>query len=71
MEWQVHRTQEKAGRVGCPEMHAHQAAKALEEIRRVEALIFDACNSLPECYGEVKKFAYGVLTIFGSTYSYD
>ncbi|GBM17846.1 hypothetical protein AVEN_260174-1 [Araneus ventricosus] len=42
---------------------------ALKEIPRVEALIFDAWNSLPECYSEVKKLAYGVLTIFGSTYS--
>ncbi|GBM45312.1 hypothetical protein AVEN_54379-1 [Araneus ventricosus] len=42
---------------------------ALKEIPRVEALIFGAWNSLPECYSEVKKLAYGVLTIFGSTYS--
>ncbi|GBM53402.1 General transcription factor II-I repeat domain-containing protein 2B [Araneus ventricosus] len=41
----------------------------LKEISRVEALIFGARNSLPECYSEVKKLAYGVLTIFGSTYS--
>ncbi|GBN57239.1 hypothetical protein AVEN_113898-1 [Araneus ventricosus] len=32
-------------------------------------IIFGAWNSLPECYSEVKKLAYGVLTIFGSTYS--
>ncbi|GBN32053.1 hypothetical protein AVEN_45680-1 [Araneus ventricosus] len=38
---------------------------ALREIPRVEALIFGAWNSLPECYSEVKKLAYGVLTIFG------
>ncbi|GBO34475.1 hypothetical protein AVEN_17313-1 [Araneus ventricosus] len=42
---------------------------ALKEIPRVEALIFGAWNSLPECYSEVKKLTYGVLTIFGSTYS--
>ncbi|GBM73723.1 hypothetical protein AVEN_251166-1 [Araneus ventricosus] len=42
---------------------------ALKEIPRVEALIFGAWNSLPECYSEVKKLAYGVLTIFGSIYS--
>ncbi|GBM93802.1 hypothetical protein AVEN_244607-1 [Araneus ventricosus] len=43
--------------------------KALKEISRVKALIFGAWNSLPECYSEVKKLSYGVLTIFGSTYS--
>lgn len=42
---------------------------ALKEMPRVEALIFDAWNSLPDCYSEVKKLAFGVLTIFGSTYS--
>ncbi|GBM04438.1 hypothetical protein AVEN_35605-1 [Araneus ventricosus] len=42
---------------------------ALKEIPRVDALIFGAWNSLPECYSEVKKSAYGVLKIFGSTYS--
>ncbi|GBN19504.1 hypothetical protein AVEN_68922-1 [Araneus ventricosus] len=42
---------------------------ALKEIPRVEALIFGAWNSLPECYSEMKKLAYRVLTIFGSTYS--
>ncbi|GBN10063.1 hypothetical protein AVEN_11086-1, partial [Araneus ventricosus] len=44
---------------------------ALKEIPRVEALIFGAWNSLPECYSEVKKLAYGVLTTFGSTYSFE
>ncbi|GBN21550.1 hypothetical protein AVEN_98842-1 [Araneus ventricosus] len=42
---------------------------ALKEIPQVEALIFGAWNSLPECYNEEKKLAYGLLTIFGSTYS--
>ncbi|GBN08428.1 General transcription factor II-I repeat domain-containing protein 2A [Araneus ventricosus] len=42
---------------------------ALKEIPRVEALIFGPWNSLPECYSEVKKLTYVVLTIFGSTFS--
>ncbi|GBP32870.1 hypothetical protein EVAR_81658_1 [Eumeta japonica] len=42
---------------------------ALKKMPQVEALIFDAWNSLPDCYSEVKKLAFGVLTIFGSTYS--
>ncbi|GBO12374.1 hypothetical protein AVEN_61867-1 [Araneus ventricosus] len=42
---------------------------ALKEIPLVEALILGAWYSLPECYSKVKKLAYGVLTIFGSTYS--
>ncbi|GBM07686.1 hypothetical protein AVEN_228185-1 [Araneus ventricosus] len=36
---------------------------ALKEIPQVEAFIFGARNSLPECYSEVKKLAYGVLTV--------
>ncbi|KAL4084335.1 hypothetical protein QTP88_028159 [Uroleucon formosanum] len=31
--------------------------------------IFDTWNSLLECYSEMKKLAFGVLAIFGSTYS--
>ncbi|GBN56680.1 hypothetical protein AVEN_156571-1 [Araneus ventricosus] len=51
-------------------MHiAQQKWTSLKEIPRVEALIFGAWYSLPECYSEVKKLAYGVLTIFRSTYS--
>ncbi len=42
---------------------------ALKEILRIEALTFDAWNSLPDCYSEVKKLAFEVLTIFGSIYS--
>ncbi|GFS85245.1 dimer_Tnp_hAT domain-containing protein [Trichonephila clavipes] len=40
---------------------------AFKKIPRAEALIFDAWNSLPECYIEMKKRAYGVLTIFRSS----
>ncbi|GBL90426.1 hypothetical protein AVEN_178853-1 [Araneus ventricosus] len=49
-------------------MHAIAQHKwtALKEIPRFEALIFGAWNSRPECYSEVKKFAYEVLTIFGN-----
>ncbi|GBM68404.1 hypothetical protein AVEN_131708-1 [Araneus ventricosus] len=54
----------------CMHIAQHKWA-ALIEILRVEALIFGAWNSLPECYSAVKKLAYGVLTIFGSTYSCD
>lgn len=42
---------------------------ALKEMPPVDALISIRRNSLPDCYSEVKKLAYGVLTIFGSTYS--
>ncbi|GBL74638.1 hypothetical protein AVEN_235534-1 [Araneus ventricosus] len=51
-------------------MHIEQQNwTAIKEIPRVEAIIFGAWNSLSECYSEMKKLAYGVLTIFGSTYS--
>ncbi|GBN47178.1 hypothetical protein AVEN_1817-1 [Araneus ventricosus] len=51
-------------------MHiAQQKWTALKEILRVEALIFGAWNSLPECYSEVKKLAYGVLTICEQAFS--
>ncbi|KAK9701122.1 hypothetical protein QE152_g30801 [Popillia japonica] len=40
---------------------------ALEDIQRVEALIFDAWNSLSDYYSKVKKLAFGVRTILRST----
>ncbi|GFW97734.1 protein ZBED8 [Trichonephila clavipes] len=42
-----------------------QKLTAFKEMTRVEALVFDAWNSLPDCYSEVKKLAFGVLTILG------
>ncbi|GBM96831.1 hypothetical protein AVEN_59-1 [Araneus ventricosus] len=52
-------------------MHIVQHKRtALKEIPRVKALIFGTWNSLPECYSEVKKLAYGVLTIFGYIRTY-
>ncbi|UYV78866.1 hypothetical protein LAZ67_17000050 [Cordylochernes scorpioides] len=42
---------------------------ALKEMPRVEALIFNAWNYFPDCYSDMKKLAFGVLTIFRSTYS--
>jgi len=32
--------------------------------------IFDVWNSLPENFNELKTVAFGILTIFGSTYVY-
>ncbi|GBL73150.1 hypothetical protein AVEN_159230-1 [Araneus ventricosus] len=52
----------------CVHIAQHECT-ALKEIPLVEAHIFGAWNGLPECCSEVKKLAYGVLTIFGSTYS--
>ncbi|GBM74524.1 hypothetical protein AVEN_126575-1 [Araneus ventricosus] len=48
---------------------AQQKWTDLKEIPRVQALIFGSWDSLPEYYSEVKKLAYKVLTIVGSTYS--
>ncbi|GFU70814.1 SCAN domain-containing protein 3 [Trichonephila clavipes] len=45
-----------------------QKLTALKEMPRVEALIFEAWNSVSDCYSE-EKLTFGVLTIFGSKYS--
>ncbi|GFX82541.1 general transcription factor II-I repeat domain-containing protein 2A [Trichonephila clavipes] len=46
-----------------------QKLTVLKEMPPVEALKFDAWNCLPDCYSEMKKLTFGVLNIFGSTYS--
>ncbi|GBN94165.1 hypothetical protein AVEN_8942-1 [Araneus ventricosus] len=58
-EWEVQK---------CVHIAQHEWT-ALKEIPLVEAHILGAWNGLPECCSEVKKLAYGVLTIFGSTHS--
>ncbi|GFX03045.1 transposable element Tc3 transposase [Trichonephila clavipes] len=39
-----------------------QKLTTLKEMPRVEALTFEAWNSLPDCYSEVKKLSFGVLS---------
>lgn len=42
---------------------------AINELPKMEKIIFDSWNSLPETYGALKKLAFAILTVFGSTYS--
>jgi hypothetical protein len=42
---------------------------AMKQLPKIETIIFDTWNSLPETYDAIKKLAFAVLTIFGSTYS--
>ena len=41
---------------------------AIKQLPKVESIIFDTWNSLPDTYKELKKLAFSILTIFGSTY---
>lgn len=41
---------------------------AIKDLQEADSVIFNTWNSLPDSYYELKKFAFGVLSIFGSTY---
>lgn len=40
----------------------------LAKCRNEETIIFDVWNSLPESFSQLKVIAFGIMTIFGSTY---
>ncbi|KAM3838578.1 general transcription factor II-I repeat domain-containing protein 2A-like [Vipera latastei] len=40
----------------------------IENLPKQDKLIFDTWNALPSTYRNMKKYAFGVLSIFGSTY---
>ncbi|XP_015684326.1 general transcription factor II-I repeat domain-containing protein 2B-like [Protobothrops mucrosquamatus] len=40
----------------------------IENFPKLDKLIFDTWNAIPSTYSNMKKYAFGVLSIFGSTY---
>ena len=40
----------------------------LEKLQKPDKLVFDTWNAIPDSYINMKKYAFGVLSIFGSTY---
>ncbi|XP_048357110.1 general transcription factor II-I repeat domain-containing protein 2B-like [Sphaerodactylus townsendi] len=41
----------------------------IENLPRPDKLVFDTWNAIPDTYINMKKYAFGVLSIFGSTYA--
>ena len=42
--------------------------KAIENLPKLDQLVFETWNAIPDTYTNMKKYAFGVLSIFGSTY---
>jgi hypothetical protein len=40
----------------------------IENLPKPDKLVFETWNAIPETYHNIKKYAFGVLSIFGSTY---
>lgn len=40
----------------------------IENLPKPDQLVFQTWNAIPDNYGNMKKYAFGVLSIFGSTY---
>ena len=41
----------------------------VENLPRPDKLVFETWNAIPDTYMSMKKYAFGVLSIFGSTYA--
>ena len=41
----------------------------IENLPRPDKLVFETWNAIPDTYMNMKKYAFGVLSIFGSTYA--
>lgn len=45
-----------------------QRSGEIESLPKADKLLFDMWNAIPDMYVKMKKYAFGVLSIFGSTY---
>ena len=41
----------------------------IEDLPRPDKLVFETWNAIPDTYMDMKKYAFGVFSIFGSTYA--
>ena len=41
---------------------------ALNDLEKEDMIIFNAWNTIPDSYNQLKKLAFAVLSLFGSTY---
>lgn len=40
----------------------------IEDLKKQDQIVFDTWNCLPDTYIQLKTYAFGLLSIFGSTY---
>ncbi|KAG8453209.1 hypothetical protein GDO86_000003 [Hymenochirus boettgeri] len=50
------------------ELSSQHKWSAFKELEKEDMLIFNAWNSIPDSYNQLKKLAFAVLSFFGSTY---
>ncbi|CAK6438343.1 unnamed protein product [Pipistrellus nathusii] len=50
------------------ELSARHRWSALKDLEKEDMLIFNTWNSIPDSYHQLKKLAFAVLSLFGSTY---
>jgi hypothetical protein len=50
------------------DLSSQQKWSALKDLEK-EDIIFNTCNSIRDSYDQLKKLAFAVLSLFGSTYS--
>ncbi|CAK6435131.1 unnamed protein product [Pipistrellus nathusii] len=50
------------------ELSSQHKWSALKDLEKEDVLIFNTWNSIPDSYDQLKKLAFAVLSLFGSTY---
>jgi hypothetical protein len=51
------------------ELSSQHKWSALKDLEKEDMIMFNAWNSIPDSYDQLKKLGFGVLCLFGSTYS--
>jgi hypothetical protein len=51
------------------DLSSQQKWSALKDLEKEDMIIFNAWNSIPDSYDQLKKLAFAVLSLLGSTYS--
>ncbi|KAK1339089.1 LOW QUALITY PROTEIN: hypothetical protein QTO34_019762, partial [Cnephaeus nilssonii] len=53
------------------ELSSQHKWSALKDLEKEDMLIFNTWNSIPDSYNQLKKLAFAVLSLFGSTYLFE
>ena len=51
------------------DLSSQQKWSALKDLEKEDMIIFNTWKSIPDSYAQLKKLAFAILSLFGSTYS--
>ena len=66
--WTLNADLEKLEKNKC-DLSSQQKWSALKDLEKEDMIIFNTWKSIPDSYDQLKKLAFAILSLFGSTYS--